>query len=57
MKHYPFQRIDNKLLTNKWDEENPDPNQLRWKSFDLPGENEDIDFVQVGYANDYHLDF
>jgi len=46
VKHYPFQRIDSKLLTNKWDEENPDPNQLRWKPFDLPGENEDRDFVQ-----------
>ena len=47
VKHYPFKKIDKNLLTDKWDEENPDPNQLRWKPFDLPKEDCSVDFIQV----------
>lgn len=46
VKHLPFKRIDRNLLTDKWDEENPDPNQLRWKPFDLPNSGSNTDFIQ-----------
>lgn len=46
VKHTPFKRLENNLLTDKWDEEYPDPNQLRWKPFDLPKEDTKVDFVQ-----------
>lgn len=47
VKHVPFKKIEKNLLTNNWSEyDNPDPNQLRWKPFDLPDDSLKIDFVQ-----------
>ena len=47
MRHSPFSIIKNTLVTNKWDEELPNPNQLRWKPFDLPNDDANVDFVEV----------
>ena len=45
VKHVPFKKIDRNLLTHNWDEyDNPDPNQIRWKPFDLPKEDAKVDF-------------
>lgn len=42
--HKPFQPYNGaKFLSNNWDEVPPNPNQLRWNPFDIPGEK--IDFV------------
>jgi len=49
VKHLPFEKIDNNLLTNNWDDEYPNPNQLRWKPFDLPSDETEIDFVTVNH--------
>lgn len=46
VKHQTFKKIDKNLLTDKWDEENPDPNQLRWKPFDLPSSGTSVDFIK-----------
>ena len=35
-KHEPFTRIDNRRLTNRFDEIDPSPNQLRWDPLPLP---------------------
>ncbi|XP_029649269.1 homogentisate 1,2-dioxygenase [Octopus sinensis] len=45
--HHPFEKIDRGLLTNNWDDIEPNPNQMRWKPFDIPkvGESKK-DFVQ-----------
>ena len=34
-------------MTHKWDEEEPNPNQLRWQPFDFPLEDKKVDFVEV----------
>lgn len=46
VRHSPFSIIKNTLVTNKWDEELPNPNQLRWKPFDLPNDDANVDFVE-----------
>ncbi|CAI9738626.1 homogentisate 1,2-dioxygenase-like isoform X2 [Octopus vulgaris] len=45
--HHPFEKIDRGLLTNNWDDIEPNPNQTRWQPFDIPkvGESKK-DFVQ-----------
>ena len=35
-KHDPFQPYPQPYLTNRWGEHHPNPNQLRWKPFDIP---------------------
>lgn len=45
VKHMPFTKVNNSLLTHKWDDEEPTPNQLRWKPFDFPSEETKVDFV------------
>jgi len=56
VKHVPFKKIEKNLLTNNWYEfDNTDPNQLRWKPFDLPDDSLKIDFVQVN--TEKHLVF
>lgn len=45
VKHFPFKKIEKGLLSNKWDEVDPDPNQLRWNPFDIPSSSE-VDFIQ-----------
>jgi len=45
VKHIPFKKIEKGLLSNKWDEVDPDPNQLRWNPFDIPSSSE-VDFIQ-----------
>lgn len=45
--HEPFQRYDSgKYLTIDWNEQHPNPNQLRWMPFDLPNKEKSVDFVQ-----------
>ncbi|KAF7238124.1 Homogentisate 1,2-dioxygenase [Varanus komodoensis] len=34
--HKPFQPMDQGYLTHNWNETAPDPNQLRWKPFEIP---------------------
>jgi hypothetical protein len=46
VKHEPFVKIGSTLLTSAWDDDEPTPNQLRWKPFDIDSE-EEVDFVQV----------
>lgn len=45
--HHPFEKMNRKLLSNNWDEIGPNPNQIRWKPFDIPkiGEQQ-VDFVE-----------
>ncbi|XP_046804490.1 homogentisate 1,2-dioxygenase [Lucilia cuprina] len=47
-KHQPFQAYEkaSKHLTHNWDEQKPNPNQMRWKPFDIPSGNEKVNFVQ-----------
>merc|ERR1712212_243380 len=35
-KHDPFQPYPQPYLTNRWGDHHPNPNQLRWKPFDIP---------------------
>ncbi|TRY76764.1 hypothetical protein TCAL_07608 [Tigriopus californicus] len=42
--HTPFEPMESGFLNSKWDDQHPNPNQLRWKPFDLPSR--DTDFVQ-----------
>ncbi|XP_044738003.1 homogentisate 1,2-dioxygenase isoform X2 [Chrysoperla carnea] len=43
--HQPYKPVNHRNLTNNWNEQYPDPNQMRWKPFDLPDDNTQIDFV------------
>merc|ERR1711928_18982 len=45
VKHQPFVPFKQDLVTVNWDEQHPNPNQLRWKPFSLPQSGEKIDFV------------
>ncbi|CAH0563916.1 unnamed protein product [Brassicogethes aeneus] len=36
VKHRPFEKFFNSGVVSNWDEEDPDPNQLKWKPFDIP---------------------
>ena len=51
VKHSPFQLIDQKHITNNWEDDDPTPNQLKWDPFDFPSKEENVDFVQVEYLN------
>ena len=42
----PFSSIDNGKLSHDWNEQHPNPNQLRWNPFDLPDKNTSVNFVQ-----------
>jgi len=44
-KHTTFHPYQHNLLSNKWDEQHPNPNQLRWRPFDLPDEKTKVDWV------------
>ncbi|CAH3035089.1 unnamed protein product [Pocillopora meandrina] len=44
--HMPFEKTTQGDLTHFWDECDPNPNQLRWKPFDIPPEGSNIDFTQ-----------
>ncbi|KAL8591800.1 hypothetical protein ACOMHN_047060 [Nucella lapillus] len=45
--HKPFVTEPRGLLTHDWDSVTPNPNQLRWKPFDIPKKEEKkVDFVQ-----------
>jgi len=46
--HQPWKRIENQgNLTNRFDDAEPNPAQLRWKPFDIPKkEQSQVDFVQ-----------
>ncbi|MBZ3886430.1 Homogentisate 1,2-dioxygenase [Sciurus carolinensis] len=44
--HKPFESIDQGHVTHNWDEVGPDPNQLRWKPFEIPKSSQKkVDFV------------
>nr|KAF6378313.1 homogentisate 1,2-dioxygenase [Myotis myotis] len=44
--HKPFESTDQGHVTNNWDEVDPDPNQLRWKPFEIPkASQKKVDFV------------
>jgi len=48
--HEPFSRIESDLITNQWDKSEPNPNQTRWKPFDIPSiEDEKKDFLDVKF--------
>ncbi|XP_031569436.1 homogentisate 1,2-dioxygenase-like [Actinia tenebrosa] len=44
--HQPFKPVAQGYLTNDWKEVDPDPNQMRWKPFDLPEKGSTVDFVK-----------
>ncbi|KAJ7394371.1 hypothetical protein OS493_000178 [Desmophyllum pertusum] len=44
--HKPFEKTVQGDLTHSWDECDPNPNQMRWKPFDIPAEGSNIDFTQ-----------
>jgi len=44
-KHGVFKPYVQSHLSTKWEEQHPNPNQLRWKPFDLPGPGEQVDWV------------
>jgi len=44
VKHRPFIPYAHKFLTTKWSEQPPNPNQMRWKPFDIP-EKDKVDWV------------
>lgn len=43
--HQPFKPYKNGNITHNWSEQTPDPNQMRWKPFDLPSTSGKIDFI------------
>lgn len=44
--HQPFERYDvAPFLRGKWDEQHPNPNQMRWNPFDVPLAGNKVDFV------------
>merc|ERR1712227_228941 len=44
VKHQPFKPYPHKLLTTQWSERLPNPNQMRWKPFDIPDKDK-VDWV------------
>lgn len=47
--HEPFERYDHegaKYLTNRWNDQHPNPNQLRWLPFKIADADESKNFVQ-----------
>ncbi|GBN20458.1 Homogentisate 1,2-dioxygenase [Araneus ventricosus] len=45
--HLPFERLNDGDLTHNWNENEPNPNQMRWLPFDIPErELEQVDFVE-----------
>jgi len=45
--HSPWKKIEQGFLTNKFDDEEPNPAQLRWRPFDIAkAEEKSVDFVE-----------
>jgi len=44
VKHQPFKPYKHSFLTTEWSEHPPNPNQMRWKPFDIPAK-ESVDWV------------
>ncbi|GJQ86929.1 hypothetical protein Trydic_g11798 [Trypoxylus dichotomus] len=44
--HKPFKKFGKGNVTHDWNEQDPDPNQMRWQPFDLPTKLENVDFVE-----------
>ncbi|XP_022916677.2 homogentisate 1,2-dioxygenase [Onthophagus taurus] len=42
--HFPFKKFLKGNVTHDWNEQDPDPNQMRWNPFDFP--KDQIDFVE-----------
>ena len=51
--HQPWKKITNgpRYLTNKFEDTDPEPAQLRWHPFDLPKEGSKVDFLEVSNCN------
>ncbi len=48
VRHKPFTPLSCGDLTENWNEVEPDPNQLRWKPFNIPKSSEKkVDFISV----------
>ncbi|XP_055858165.1 homogentisate 1,2-dioxygenase [Episyrphus balteatus] len=44
--HYPFEKFENvPNLTSDWNKQHPNPNQMRWRPFDIPA-TEKVNFVE-----------
>ncbi|XP_078001453.1 homogentisate 1,2-dioxygenase-like isoform X2 [Glandiceps talaboti] len=46
VKHSPFTKAQNGNIRDDWKTWYPNPNQLRWKPFQLPTEGKEVDFVE-----------
>ena len=44
-----------RYLTNKFDDTDPEPGQLRWNPFDLPKDGSKVDFIDVSILHGYSL--
>jgi len=44
VKHQPFKPYPHRFLTTKWSDQPPNPNQMRWKPFDIP-KNDKVDWI------------
>ncbi|KAK2570765.1 Homogentisate 1 [Acropora cervicornis] len=44
--HKPFEKAFQGDLTHNWNECDPNPNQMRWKPFDIPAESSNVDFTE-----------
>ncbi|CAB4060897.1 HGD [Lepeophtheirus salmonis] len=45
-KHDPFEKLPHDYLTNDWNENEPNPNQMRWKPFDIEKDDDKkVDFI------------
>ena len=45
VKHQPFRPYSQPFLTTQWTDHPPNPNQMRWKPFDLPNTEQRIDWL------------
>ena len=46
MVHGKYEKLDSGLISHQWDEQYPNPNQLRWNPFDFPNPESQVNFVQ-----------
>lgn len=45
VKHQPFRPYSQPFLTTQWTDHPPNPNQMRWKPFDLPNTEQRLDWL------------
>ena len=44
--HSKYEKTSNGLLSHDWNEQHPNPNQLRWHPFELPKSGEKVNWVE-----------